>query len=77
MTRYEYMTFNQVVDYDKKKLLRLRNEQIADQITKASLKIMETMRNEKIDGWDIVSHSVQFFENRLVLSLLLHRPLQP
>jgi hypothetical protein len=60
---FEYMSFNTTTDFNKETF-----EKIANQITEA------VSRNEGLHGWDVVSHSVQFFENRLVVSLLLSRP---
>jgi len=71
------MTFNQVADCNEKKLLKLTNEKIADQITIAVSNLMDSFRKQDLKGWDVASHSVQFFQNRLVVSVLLRRPLQP
>ena len=74
---YEYMTLNQVADCDEKQLLRLTNEQIADKITISASNVMESLRKRDLKGWEIVSHSVQFFANRLVVSVLLRHLRQP
>ena len=74
MADYEYMSFNQVADCPTNELMALTNDQIANQITLAMAKAMQTLRDQNLHGWEMVSHSVQFFSDRLAISLLLRRP---
>ena len=71
---FDYITVNQVATLKPKAFRRLSDDAMSVGINADIGKLVSGCAKDEAEGWGIVSHCLQFFENRQVVSLLLRRP---
>ncbi len=74
MKEYEYMIVTQSNEFTPSVLPKMDDNAIAGGVSSDIKDLVKKCDADLDNGWEIISHSVQFFENRLVTSLLLRRP---
>lgn len=74
MKQFEYMIVTQSNDFKPSALPQMDDEAIAGGVSSDIKDLVNKCDADLDNGWEIISHSVQFFENHLVTSLLLRRP---